>query len=315
MRIGFSLVILGFIFSSCGMGKWDEYIESELAKLDPLTGEFYENVIYKKTPTKKLELDVFLPDVFTNDPSQSDDLYPVFVYIHGGSWLGGVRSLIFLDEANPVLQLRAKGVVVVPISYRFLKEAPFAKIAEDISDAFDFMKANSAQYHLDMKNVVIHGQSSGAHLMLQYAANHCAKLPADTDIVIKAVVNEFGPTDLVTLADATPIFYDYGMNSGVLNLIPKSSRYENSPINLVTSRFPDIFFLHGDRDDLVPLSQALRLKTKLELLFGEFAPSEKIRFDLIQDGGHGFYGDDLGEARILEIRQSVIDYAVEKLFP
>lgn len=309
--------------ASCGVARWTEMLIEEISQLEAPGGVYFEDEVYKSTPTGDLEMDIYLPDQYTGSPEQAETRYPLYLYIHGGAWIGGHRKMIRWDERvdpnaepveNPVMmlpQLRAAGIAVVSISYRFLYEVSFNKIAEDVEDAVNFLIANSATYKLNMNRVVIHGQSAGAHLAMQYAFKHSQ----DNNITILGLIDEYGPTDLVSLSDYTPIFNkNAGMDNGILKLVPKSIRFECSPINLVTSSAPPIFIIHGDRDDIVPLDQTLFLKYKLENLIPESEYDQRIKYRLVEGGDHGFSDKSVGGADAANnIRIDVRDYIIEKL--
>jgi acetyl esterase/lipase len=298
------LLLIVLTAASCTLS-WEKSINDAVAKMPAVDGIVYEDVEFKWTPTKRLTMDIYLPPVFEDTEAQADEKYPVYVYIYGGAWIGGNKNMVRFMDDNLIADLRAEDIAVVAISYRFLTEVGFDYIAEDVTDAMNFIFENGANYHLETTKVALHGQSAGGHLALLYGLKNPEK--------IACIVDEFGPTNLVTLAEHTPLFSEStGLSNGILKLIPESQRYRNSPINFVNTKCPPIIFHHGDKDDIVPIQQSISLYNSL-VLIGE--GNLKLEWHTVAGSGHGFNEKVIGEEAIEKIRNEQATFVTTYLLP
>ena len=221
--------------------------------------EAFKNIEYKNINGKSLQLDIYQPKGLTKPA-------PLLVFIHGGGWRGGDRAdyLVYLTHFAKL------GYVTATVSYRLLKLAPYPACVEDILDARDFLYQNGEKYHYDPDRICLIGGSAGAHLAM-LAAYGWKKQGAPVDTLstsiqhkIKAVVEIYGPIDFTTV---------YARNHPTITgFITKSyqeapqSYIEASPLTYVTKDTPPTLILHGTRDMLVPISQAMQLKHKMDSL-------------------------------------------------
>jgi acetyl esterase/lipase len=109
------------------------------------------NVAYGKHPRQVLDF----------YPARSAKPTPVVFYIHGGGWQNGDKR----TNPRPFL---ARGISVVAINYRFVKNAVEAKIQppvkaplEDAARALQFVRSKAADWNLDKQRVGATGGSAG----------------------------------------------------------------------------------------------------------------------------------------------------------
>ncbi len=139
--------------------------------------------------------------------------------------------------------------------------------------------------------------SAGAHLALLYACKNNA------DGSIKAMIDLFGPTDLVSLYNNHP--YPAAVQPILINLMGTTpaanpTLYQQaSPINFVTSQTVPTQIFHGDADIVVPISQSIALKTKLQ------SNNVKVEMVTYPGEGHGWVGNTLQDTytRVLTFLQ------------
>ena len=100
----------------------------------------------------KQKLDLYLPKGKTN--------FPVFVFIHGGSWSSGDKSLY----APIGVMLAKRGMGVVIPSYRLMPKNPHPAQVEDAAAAFAWVANNVKQHGGDESRIFLGGHSAGGHL-------------------------------------------------------------------------------------------------------------------------------------------------------
>ena len=118
---------------------------------------------------------------------------PVFVFLHGGAWRFGDRTLY-----PPLGNHFAKhGIVTVVPSYRLAPQHPFPAQAEDAAAAVAWAWRNAAKFGGDTNRFFVGGHSAGGHLAALVALDR--KLLAAhgvTPEVIKGVLGLSGVYDL-----------------------------------------------------------------------------------------------------------------------
>jgi len=121
-----------------------------------------------------------------------------FIYLHGGNWY-------FLDKdvlTRPFFRhLADQGHVVMDVAYRLFPETDLAGMAADAKRAVAWMKANGSIYGVDARKIVLGGASAGGHLALlaafaPYQPEMTPEDLKDSDLSVRAVISEYGPTNL-----------------------------------------------------------------------------------------------------------------------
>jgi acetyl esterase/lipase len=78
----------------------------------------------------------------------------------------------------------------------------------DVKRAVAWMKANAAQYGVNLERVLLGGASAGGHLSMlaAYAPQHPSLTPEelkDTDLTVRGVISYYGPSDLRAVYEHT----------------------------------------------------------------------------------------------------------------
>lgn len=252
------------------------------------------NLLYGQAGDTKLELDLARP-------KDGDGPFPAIVFIHGGGWSGGNRIAF-----RPLIELAAKkGYVAVTVSYRLTqpdKETKLGKIPHpaqinDCKCAVRWLRSVADKYKIDPDRIGVGGGSAGGHLSLMVGlADKDADLEGDgghkdQSSRVQCVVNIYGPTDMVRCYEdssgARPFLF------ALCGGEPKqaSAAYKSaSPVSYISKDDPPVMTLHGDKDTLVPDSQAKLLDEALK--------KAGVTHDLVilKDQGHGFTGAAANEA-------------------
>lgn len=221
-----------------------------------LTAETKTNVSYGTDPQQKM--DVYLP------ANRNSSETKVFVMIHGGGWIEGDKADFtpFVDT----LKNRFPGWAIINLNYRLgdttiiPNRNGFPTQEMDVKAAFEFIAANRGRYNISDKVVAL-GASAGGHLALLQSYKYTSP------IKVKAVVNFFGPSDMVDMYNnPASIFIPPSIIAKLFDGTPTTKPdlyFQSSPINFVTSQSPATISLQGGLDPLVRPSQQTTLHQKL----------------------------------------------------
>ena len=227
-------------------------------------------------------LDVFYPE-------KSDQPLPLIVWIHGGAWLGGGK------ERAPAMPFLKDGFVVASVTYRFSQDAIFPAQIQDCKAAIRWLRAHAAELNIDRKRVGVWGASAGGHLVALLGVAGEEKgwdvgENLDQSSRVQAVVNWFGPADMLTmgsqsgpdtaLAHNEPGSPESKLIGGAVQENADKARAA-SPVNYVTKDDAPMLLMHGDKDRLVPHAQSVEL---LDLLKKAGVEAE---LKTMEGAGHG----------------------------
>lgn len=235
------------------------------------------NITYSVANNFECKLDVYA----TGTPAVP---VPTVIFFHGGGWVVGDKESSMLSFL-PYLEM---GFAVVNVEYRLAKVSLAPAAVEDCRLALRWVFLNAKTYGFDTTKVIVTGGSAGGHLALTTgmltAAAGFDNVPAwDTysgQPKVAAIINWFGITDINDLF-AGPNMQKYALSW--FGSLPNRDELARrlSPINLVRKDLPPVFTVHGDKDQLVPYTHAVRLH---EALSKAGVPNE---FITIPGGNHG----------------------------
>ena len=258
------------------------------------------NRTYATRKTGALLLDLYLPQ----KPSSSS--LPTVVWIHGGGWSSGAK------ENCPWTWLPSEGFAVASIDYRLSHVAKWPSQLEDGRDAVRWLQEHAAEYGLNPQAIAIGGGSAGGHLAALVGMEP-RKESDRRDPTIRAVIDLYGPTDLLTMPANVPgptnpleklaITNGSKLLGGVVSQHPDMAR-DASPLYHVRPGLPPFLILHGSEDTQVPSEQSMRLHQKLK---GEGVEST---IKIIAGAGHG--GKEFDQS---ETRQSILTFLRKHLNP
>jgi len=210
------------------------------------------NVSYGSDAAQKM--DIYLPSGRTSAATK------VIILVHGGGWTQGDKS-----ELTPyvdTLKRRLPGYAIFNINYRLSTGAAnfFPTQENDLKAAIDFIYSKRNEYLVSDKYVLL-GTSAGAHLALLHAYKNT------TPVKIKAVVDFFGPADMVDMYNnpANPLVPALLLQvTGGTPATQPTIYAQASPVNYVTAQSPPTIILHGGVDIVVSFTQSVMLKNKLQ---------------------------------------------------
>lgn len=214
---------------------------------------------------RPLRLDLHLP-------AEIDGPVPVVLYVHGGSFIGGI------PEMGPWTDLPRHGIAVAAISYRLAGEAAFPASVEDVCEAVKWVTGHAHQWGLDAERIALWGSSVGGFLVGIAALGN-------KDHNVSAAICHYPLTDCGRLsADALP---DGEETAHKLETLLHSYLPVDSPSMAITDfcnseeSLPPFLIVHGTADVRVGPRQSERLHHNLIAAGGESI------LRMVDQGGHG----------------------------
>lgn len=216
------------------------------------------DIEYGRIGERSLRLDLALP----KEPKGS---MPGLIFIHGGAWKGGDRKIYHYYTRR----FAQKGYVAATISYRLTGEAIYPAAVHDAKCAVRWMRAHATEYGIDANRLVAIGGSAGGHLSMMVGYSDAQDLEGDGGNAgissrVAAVINFYGPVDLTSeegqKADVVQKFL-----GGTFGEKPDLYR-EASPLSHLDAEDPPTLVIHGTLDDIVSISQADLLVSRLREL-------------------------------------------------
>ncbi len=264
--------------------------------------ETQRDIVYATVDGHELMLDLHVP---VGKPD-----CPLIVWIHGGGWRGGSRTMPKLQE------LTKRGFALASISYRFSKVAIFPAQIHDCKAAIRWLRANADQYGYNAKWIGVAGSSAGGHLALLLGTSGGVKElegivggNLEQSSSVQAVVNYYGPSDFVLRGKTQPE-RAYTNKAGSLALMggsdgkrldPKTEAFA-SPVTYVSADDPPLLIFHGKKDAIVLLDQSERIA---KLYADNGLQAELVILDNGKHGGKAFFsGEHLDTASRFLTKQS-----------
>jgi len=198
----------------------------------------------------------------------------ILLFIHGGGWVSGDKT----DYIRPCIRGRAKGICCVTMNYRMLnpgtperQSVNYLSMLDDIGMAIVALKTKLIAEGYPPRKLALCGASAGAHLAMLYGYSRYEQ----SAIPITFLAQQQGPTDFTDSSDTNQhkqksILWMLSMlanktisGQDVLNKVPALK--DMSPLYHVKPGAPPTLMCYGGKDELVPLSQGINLRTALDL--------------------------------------------------
>jgi acetyl esterase/lipase len=245
---------------------------------EPAGGKVERDIVFSAPGGAALHLDLYFPKHEGETPA------PLAVYLHGGGWRGGSRTVgTWLKDVTA--ELVARGYVVAAVDYRLVPDVKWPAFIHDVKAAVRFLRANAGKYHIDPDRIGVWGTSAGGHLAALLGTSDASdRLEGDggnpeASSRVQAVVDLFGPTDLTRMNRREQLAERaFG---GVDKL------KEASPVEYVTRDDPPFLIIQGDSDKTVPAEQSEILYQRL---VAAGAPAKLV---IVKKGGHGLTGAEI----------------------
>ncbi|RMF87582.1 MAG: alpha/beta hydrolase, partial [Planctomycetota bacterium] len=260
----------------------------------PDTLEAHLDISYAETDHPRQRLDLLLPKRRTKDK------LPVIAIIHGGAWRAGDKRAV-LPRLFPLL---ASGEYAgVSIGYRLSSDAAWPAQIHDCKAAIRWIRGNADKYGLDPEKIGVMGWSAGGHLVAMLGvAGNAPELEGDLgrydslSSAVTCVVDQYGPTELLTMGDYESKM-DHNAPDSPESLLIGGPILENkdkakaaSPITYVDKDDAPCFIVHGTKDPLVPYPQSKTFHAALQK-----AGVESYLQTMVGGGHGGFRNPQLDE--------------------
>ncbi len=262
------------------------------------------NVKYAEKSGMPLHLTILEP----RQKEGNEKLYPLILYVQGSAWFKQNLGA----ELAQLARFARRGFVIAVVEYRPSPLAAFPAQVKDTKTAIRFMQENGHKYHADAKQITLWGDSSGGHTVTMVGvsldeANLDDEPGSAQAILLKAVVNYYGPNDISTM-NHEPSTMDHiaadspeGMLIGGFNVKENPEKVKATvPMNYLSKnkKIPPFLILHGNKDRLVPFGQSV-------LLFDALKANRK-EVDFYQLKGADHAGPAFWTEPILDIVETFI---------
>lgn len=222
-------------------------------------------IVFAAVDGHPLRLNVVRPAVRDSAP------VPAVIWVHGGGWVEGDYNNGTAWWCCPLIA-RA-GFVALSVEYRLSPEAVFPAQIHDVKSAIRWTRAHAAALGVDPNRIGIWGHSAGGHLAaLAGVSGDLPELEGTAGLTgyssaVQAVVAGSPPTDFLADDDGQEsneevMGYVIGLFGGIEPEKRELMRLA-SPVAHVTRNAPPMLIVHGDADDVVPVSQADELVAAL----------------------------------------------------
>ena len=117
----------------------------------------YKNdVVYVTRPEGERTLQMLVPEV---KPESAQQKYPTILYVQGSAWLKQDQY----KRLSAMADLARRGFVTAILQYRESDLAAFPAQIQDAKTGVRFLRKHAEEYHIDVDNIFIMGDSSGGH--------------------------------------------------------------------------------------------------------------------------------------------------------
>jgi acetyl esterase/lipase len=216
------------------------------------------------------------------EPDTRGAARPAVVLIHGGAWMFGQRSELRALQ----FMLAKEGFVAISVDYRLAPEAVFPQPLHDAQCAVRWLRSQSAVHAIAADQISAWGHSAGAHLaaLLAVTANRSdlqghghvitasrsdqagtGSASGTTSSHVQAVIAHSGVYDLSSaLGPAAAVLASAQRGAVAMAGGSDAVALQRASVTSYAHRqSAPVLVLHGDKDTVVPLSQALQLHDAL----------------------------------------------------
>jgi acetyl esterase/lipase len=235
-------------------------------------------------PYTMQRLDVMYPN--SAGPKGTTAL-PGVIMFHGGGWIDNKPAALKASMSSFFSRFLKHGFLVCNVEYRLADGTADGAIApaadQDALLAAKWFWDHMDYYHVDRTRYVTTGASAGGQLALMVGmATPAAQLgpTSPTDYTIAAIVNGYGPSDVIDLLAKKVSFAVQWLPANTPNRAEIAKQV--SPVTYVRNDVPPLITVQGDMDTTVPMSESQELYDLLT------AAGADTGLHFVAGAGHGF---------------------------
>lgn len=224
---------------------------------------------------------------------------PVVVFVYGGAWGSGDRSIYCLLALQMAKELNAS--VICP-DYSIYPKGNVLNMVQDISDSLLWVRQKGHAFSLDQDNIILIGHSAGAHLCALttlFLANNVEELFIETNKqrnLVSAIKGIIGLSGVYSIMDhykhekMRAVEYVSTMHKA-MDGVENFDYY--SPTSLLRKmkedqlkRVPPMALFHGTSDIIVPVESSVRfseLLTSLSIPMSLYLIPKMNHTDMVTD--------------------------------
>lgn len=228
--------------------------------------------------------------------------YPLIVFIPGSAWY---RQEMY-NSIPSYSKLAERGIVTAIVQYRESTIARYPAQLHDINAAIHFLLQRAEEFHIDIDNIYLGGNSSGGHIALMTALAKAHQL-IHGNYAIKGIIAESAPTDiLLCAAEKIPEWMpkEFRPTKDLLGVEEVTDNLElarQASCETYISKeidLPQVLLLHGTMDCQVGIEHSRQLYHQLK------EAGKSVSFYEIEGTDHG--GPVFWTLKILDIIDSFI---------
>ncbi|XP_023198929.1 probable isoprenylcysteine alpha-carbonyl methylesterase ICMEL2 [Xiphophorus maculatus] len=238
------------------------------------TKHYKKGIVYGRRSNK---LDLFYPPI-----QNKFEFPPLVVFIYGGAWSTGHRSIYCLLARQMAEELNA--AVVCP-DYCTYPKGNVLMMIQDIADCLIWAQENGQKFSFDKNNIILVGHSAGAHLGVMttlFLLDTREELVIESkkqQQILQSIRGVIGMSGVYSIMD----HYEHEKKRGIEYVSCMSRAMDGeknfpyySPVHIVQnlsedklSRAPRFVLLHGNCDIVVPVESSTKFYKLLSSLSGK----------------------------------------------
>ena len=216
--------------------------------------EMRKDIEFSKPGGFSLTLDAYVPD--------GKGPFPTVIIVHGGGFARGDKQTYVPPLFEPLSQA---GFTWFTINYRMNPQFKFPAPVDDIEAAIAFVKAHAAEYKVDLKRVVLMGESAGGALVSFVGVKN------QSAIKLAAVVPFYGVHDWQQRAEqeeaglvGPSIWREFFSVSPGKSPEAIKRMKEISAVTYIKKGLPPFLLIHSTTDEQVNYQQSVVMQQRMK---------------------------------------------------
>ncbi len=190
-----------------------------------------------------------------------DKKFPLVMFIPGSAW----HKQEMYNNIPKRATLAKRGFAIAEVQYRESEIATFPAQVIDVKNAIKFMYSIAEQFHIDMDNVFVAGDSSGGHIALLtgLTAKHGELSTVNNLDNISGIICYCSPTDMFLTEREGPI--EDLLGTDFVENVPELAKSASCGTYISDEReIPPILLFHGTDDECVSIENSRQLYDTLK---------------------------------------------------